>query len=379
MSHQKDYYRVLGVSESANADTIKRAYRKLAKKFHPDANPGDKSAGERFKEITEAYAVLSDAGKRKQYDRLRKYGAFAGMGGGARGGGGARPGGASGGGGGGGARYEEFSAADLGGLGGLGDLFSSIFGGGDRAQREERETVETIVTIPFRVAALGGKVPITVPVVEACATCGGSGAAPGATQSVCAECKGSGQVAFGYGGFAVKRPCPACRGKGRIPSQRCGTCGGGGEVRTEKRLMIEVPPGTDGGTRMRLKGQGPRAAGAAGAAGLSGDMIIAFQIEPDHFFSRDDMDIVCTVPINVVQAAVGTKLKVRTIDGKHVVLRIPPGTQPGKKFRIRGQGIEKAGHRGDQLVEVTLEVPSKLTAEQEQKLKEFADAAGLKY
>src|SRR3990170_1690176 len=140
MSHQKDYYRVLGVSESANADTIKRAYRKLAKKFHPDANPGDKSAGERFKEITEAYAVLSDAGKRKQYDRLRKYGAFAGMGGGARGGGGARPGGAG-----------------LGGLGGLGDLFSSIFGGGDRAQREERETVETIVTIPFRVAALGGK------------------------------------------------------------------------------------------------------------------------------------------------------------------------------------------------------------------------------
>jgi molecular chaperone DnaJ len=370
MAQQKDYYKVLGVAEAADAVTIKRAYRKLAKKFHPDASPGDKSAGERFKEITEAYSVLSDAEKRKQYDRLRKYGAFAGMGG-ARsgaGGGGARPGGT---------RFEEFSAQDLGGLGGLGDLFSSIFGGGEgQARREERETIETIVSIPFRVAALGGKVPVSVPVVEACATCGGSGAAPGATQTVCAECKGSGQVAFGYGGFAVKRPCPACRGKGRIPSQRCGTCGGVGDVRTEKRLMIEVPAGTDNGTKMRLKGQGPRAAGAGAA---SGDMVISFQVEPDRFFSRDGLDIVCTVPVNMVQAAVGSKLKVRTIDGKHVVLRVPPGTQPGRKFRIRGQGIEKNGNRGDQLVEITLQVPAKLTPEQEQKLKEFADAAGLKY
>lgn len=371
MSQQKDYYKTLGVPDSANADVIKRAYRKLAKKYHPDANLADKSAGERFKEITEAYSVLSDVEKRKQYDRLRKYGAFAGMTGGSRGG---APRGGTG------NRAEEFSAQDLGGmggLGGLGDLFSSIFGGGEeRARREERESVETVVTIPFRVAALGGKVPISVPVVEACATCGGSGAAPGATQSVCAECKGSGQVSFGYGGFAVKRPCPACRGKGRIPSQRCPTCAGVGDVRTEKRLMIEVPPGTDAGTRMRLKGQGPRAAGAGGA---SGDMLISFQIEPDRFFSRDGLDITCTIPINVVQATVGTKLKVRTIDGKHVVLRIPPGTQPGRKFRIRGQGIEKTGSRGDQIVEVAIEVPAKLTAEQEQKLKDFADAAGLKY
>lgn len=371
MAQQKDYYKVLGVPESANAEALKRAYRKLAKKYHPDANPGDKSAGERFKEITEAYSVLSDDDKRKQYDRLRKYGAFANMGGGARG-----PGPRQGGTGAGGTRFEDINASDLGGLGGLGDLFSSIFGGGEGRRGEERETVETVVTIPFRTAALGGKVPITVPVVEACATCGGSGAAPGATQTVCTECKGSGQVSFGYGGFAVKRPCPACRGKGRIPSQRCGTCAGMGEVRTEKRLMIEVPAGTDTGTRVRLKGQGPRAAGAAGA---SGDMMISFQIEPDRFFSRDGNDIVCTVPINMVQAAVGSRLKVRTIDGKHVVLRIPAGTQPGRKFRIRGQGIEKHGSRGDQIVEVALEVPPRLTAEQEQKLKEFADSAGLKY
>jgi molecular chaperone DnaJ len=227
--------------------------------------------------------------------------------------------------------------------------------------------------IPFRVAALGGKVPVVVPVVEACHICGGSGAAPGATLTTCQECKGTGQVSFGYGGFAVKRPCPACRGKGKLASERCGTCQGVGEVRTERRLMIDVPPGTEDGAKMRLKGQGAR--GGAGA----GDLLIAFQVEPDRFFRRDALDVECTVPINLAQAVLGTKLKVRTLDGKHVVLRIPPGTQPGRKFRIKGQGIEKNGARGDQLVEISLDVPGKLSPEQEAKLKEFADAAGLKY
>lgn len=372
MSQQKDYYQILGVSETATQDQIKRAYRKLAKQHHPDAHPGDRKAGERFKEISEAYSVLSDAEKRKQYDRLRKYGAFAGVG--TRGaGGGARPGPA-----GGGVRFEDFDLKDFGGLGGIGDLFSSIFGGEEKRReggRERTETVETVVTIPFRVAALGGKVPVVVPVTEACHTCGGSGAAPGSTLTTCGECKGTGQVSFGYGGFAVKRPCPACRGRGKIASQRCGTCQGVGDVRTEKRLMIEVPAGTDDGTKMRLKGQGPR--GKAGA--VSGDLLVAFQVEPDRFFRRDGLDVECTVPINVAQAMLGTRLKVRTLDGKHVVLRIPPGTQPGRKFRIKGQGIEKNGARGDQLVEIGLEVPSKLSPEQEAKLKAFADAAGLKY
>ncbi|MEK6610300.1 MAG: DnaJ C-terminal domain-containing protein [Gemmatimonadota bacterium] len=369
MSQQKDYYQILGVAESATHDQIKRAYRKLAKLHHPDAHPNDKKAGEKFKEISEAYSVLSDAEKRKQYDRLRKYGAFAGVG--TRGsGGGARPGPASG-----GVRYEEFDLKDFGGLGGIGDIFSSIFGGEEkRAGREQAETVETVVTIPFRVAALGGKVPVVVPVTEACGNCGGSGAAPGATLFTCQECKGTGQVSFGYGGFAVKRPCPACRGKGKIPSQRCGTCRGVGDVRTEKRLMIEVPPGTDDGTRMRLKGQGARA-----KAGLSGDLLIAFQVEPDRFFRRDGLDVECSIPINLAQAVLGTKLKVRTLDGKHIVLRIPPGTQAGRRFRIKGQGIEKNGTRGDQLVDISLDVPTKLSPEQEAKLKEFADAAGLKY
>jgi molecular chaperone DnaJ len=311
--------------------------------------------------------VLSDPEKRKQYDRLRKYGAFSGMGSG----GGSRRGGSGPGGSGpspgqgGGQTFEDLD------FGGLGDIFSSIFGGESRGPAERRgaETVETVVSIPFRVAALGGKIPIILPVIESCPTCSGSGAAPGATLTTCNECKGSGQISFGYGGFAVKRPCPNCRGKGKIPSERCKTCQGAGEVQVEKRLMIDVPPGTDAGTRLRLKGQGPQ----------GGDLIVGFQIEEDRFFRREGNDVYATVPINLAQATLGTRIKVRTLDGKHVVLKVPPGTPPGKKFRIKGQGIEKNGTRGDQIVEVQVEVPGKLSADAEAKLKAFADAAGLKY
>jgi molecular chaperone DnaJ len=368
----KDYYKVLGVPEAATADEIKKAYRKLAKKHHPDANPGNKSSEARFKEITEAHAVLSDAEKRKQYDRLRKYGAFSGLG--QRGSGSRSPGPGSRSPGDGAQSFEDFD------FGGLGDIFSSIFGGGAGAEARTgaggrgAEAVETVVAIPFRTAALGGKVPIVVPVTESCPTCSGSGAAPGATLTTCTECKGSGQISFGYGGFAVKRPCPNCRGKGKIPSQRCPTCQGVGEVQVEKRLMIEVPSGSDAGTRLRLKAQGPK-----GADGRAADLIVSFQIEEDRFFTRDGNDVYCTVPVNLAQAALGTRIKVRTLDGKHVVLRVPAGTQPGRKFRIKGQGIDKNGHRGDQIVEVAVEVPAKLNPDAEAKLKEFADAAGLKY
>ena len=375
MAQDKDYYRVLGVPEAATADEIKKAYRKLAKKYHPDANPGNKQAEARFKEISEANSVLSDADKRKQYDRLRKYGAFANMGGSrgaGRDAGGGRPGPGPAGGGAGPQFEEGFD------FGGLGDIFSSIFGGEGGPRRTDpgrgAESVETIVTIPFRVAALGGKVPIVIPVTEACPTCTGTGAAPGATLTTCTECKGTGQISFGYGGFAVKRPCPNCRGKGRIPSQRCGTCQGAGDVQTEKRLMIDVPSGSDAGTRLRLKGQGPK-----GPGGQAGDLIVSFQIEDDRFFSRDGNDVHATIPINLAQAALGTRIKVRTLDGKHVVLKVPAGTQPGRKFRIKGQGIEKNGTRGDQIVEVSVEIPAKLDGAAEEKLKAFADAAGLKY
>jgi molecular chaperone DnaJ len=372
MATEKDYYGVLGVTSTASQDQIKRAYRKLAKKWHPDANLADKTAGERFKGITEAYSVLSDAAKRKQYDQLRKYGAFTGGGSRAPGPGGRRPGGP---GAGTGQRFEEMDFGDL--SGGLGDLFSSIFGGGSAKKKgaERGESIETVVSIPFRVAALGGKVPISVPVTEACGTCGGSGAAPGSTLTTCPECKGSGTISFGYGGFAVKRPCPQCRGRGKIAAKSCPTCRGAGEVRVERRLMINVPPGTDDGTKIRLKGHGPRGTGGAPA----GDLLVAFQVEPDRFFQRDGLDVHCTVPINIAQAMLGTKLKVRTLDGKHLVLRIPAGTQAGRKFRIKGQGIAKGEERGDQIVETQVDVPEKLSPEQEAIVKNLADAAGLKY
>src|SRR6266581_4539234 len=361
MAAAKDYYQVLGVPETATVDEIKKAFRRLAKQYHPDRNPNNAQAAERFKEINEAQDVLSDPAKRKRYDQVRRYGAYAGAGGARGTGAGAQgPG-------------VDFDLSDLGSFGGLGDLFSSIFGrrsaeGGGRADDEDE--IETTVTIPFRVAALGGKVPVTLPMAEVCPTCGGNGAAPGATISVCPECNGRGTISFGQGGFAVNRPCPVCRGKGRVPSTRCGTCQGAGEVRVEKRLIITVPPGTEDGTRMRLKGQGAKG---------KGDVVVQFQVEPDRFFRREGLDVVCTVPINLAQALLGSKIKVRTLEGRHVLLKVPPGTPHGQRFRIAGQGIEKNGRRGDQYVEVRVEIPDRLTPEQQQVVRAFAEKAGLKY
>jgi molecular chaperone DnaJ len=360
MAQTRDYYQTLGVAERATTDEIKKAFRRLAKQHHPDRNPSNPQAADRFKEINEAHDVLSDPEKRKKYDMLRKYGAFAGTGA-RRGGGGPHPGSAPQGG------EPEFDISDLGSFGGLGDLFSSIFG---RGKDTADETVEVALTIPFRTAALGGKVPVSVPITEVCPTCGGKGAAPGATISTCPECKGRGTISFGQGSFAVNRPCPVCRGRGRVPSQRCPTCDGSGDVQVPKRIMVTVPPGTEDGTRMRLKGQGAKG---------RGDLVIQFQVEPDRFFRREGADIVSVVPINVAQAMLGSRIKVRTIDGRHVVLRIPPGTQNGQKFRIAGHGIERNGKRGDQFVEMKIELPEKLTPEQEAAAKTFAEKAGLKY
>src|SRR5947208_8701770 len=243
MASQRDYYQILGVAETATTDEIKKAFRRLAKQYHPDRNPNKPQAAERFKEINEAHDVLSDSDKRKKYDQLRRYGAFAGAGssGGARG----TPGGAGPG--------VEFDLSDLGSFGGLGDLFSSIFGrrGGD--PRAEEDEIETAVSIPFRVAALGGRVPVSLTLPEVCPTCTGSGGAPGTTFSTCPECKGRGTISFGQGGFAVTRPCPVCRGRGKVPSQRCPTCQAGGAVQIAKRRMIKIRPGTDAGPRLRLK------------------------------------------------------------------------------------------------------------------------------
>ena len=359
MASQRDYYQILGVAETATTDEIKKAFRRLAKQYHPDRNPNKPQAAERFKEINEAHDVLSDADKRKKYDQLRRYGAFAGAGRGTGFGGGGSSQGPD----------VDFDVSDLGSLGGLGDLFSSIFGrrGGSETRVEDEDEIETAISIPFRVAALGGKVPVTLTLPEVCPTCGGSGGAPGATFSTCPECRGRGTISFGQG---VQRPCPVCRGRGKVPSERCPTCQGAGEVRQEKRLTITIPAGTEDGTRLRLRGQGAKG---------RGDVVVVVQVEPDTFFRREGLDVIGVVPINLAQALLGSKIKVRTLDGKRVVLRVPPGTQHGQKFRIPGQGIERNGRRGDQYVEMHVEIPEKLTPEQEAAAKAFAEKTGMKH
>jgi molecular chaperone DnaJ len=369
----RDFYQVLGVPDSANQDEIKKAYRRLAKQYHPDANPNNAAAAERFKEVSEAHSTLSDPEKRKHYDQMRRYGAFDGAP--------RRPAGAGatrGRGAGAGPDMGDFGAQgfEFGDMGGLGDIFSSIFGRGRRGEEARGgDTLEAVVEVPFRVAALGGKIPVTLPVTETCPTCKGNGGAPGATWSTCPECDGRGTISFGQGSFAVNRPCPQCRGRGKIPSERCPTCRGAGEVRTERRVVITVPPGTETGERVLLRGQGQ----PSRPGGPAGNLVITFQVQPDRFFRREGLDIVADVPINLAQAALGTRLRVRTLDGKKVLLRIPPGTQPGRRFRIKGQGLEKNGRRGDQLVGIQVNVPETLTSEQQELMKRFADSAGLKY
>jgi molecular chaperone DnaJ len=374
MAQTKDYYAVLGVSASASQDEIKKQYRKLAAKLHPDKNPGDPKAADRFKEVTEAYHVIGDPEKRKQYDDMRRLGAFGGFG---RERGGARAGAQNGPFSGGTFRFEDF---DIGGLGGLGDIFGQMFGGttrgGARSRGPERgQDVETTLEIPFRTAALGAKVPIEIEVTEECPVCHGSGAAPGAKLQTCPECGGTGAISFGQGGFAVQRPCPNCMGRGQVPTERCHNCNGTGEVRVRRKVAITVPSGVDTGTKIRLKGQG----GKGTRNGPPGDLLITFQVQPDRFFRREGLDVVAPVPINIAQATLGSRINVRTLDGKKVAIRIPPGTSSGKRFRVRGHGIDKEGRKGDLIVQVDVIVPEHLTEEQEKAMREFAEAAELKY
>jgi molecular chaperone DnaJ len=315
--------------------------------------------------------VLSDDEKRKQYDQMRKLGAFGGMGGFRPGGG--RPGGMGG--------TQTFTFDDLEG-GGLGDIFGSIFDFGKRGRAgarpggpERGDNIEYAVEVPFRTAVRGGKVTIQVPVTEDCPTCHGSGAAPGATVSTCPECQGKGTVTFGAGSFGVTRPCPMCGGKGKVPSEPCGTCNGNGQVRRQRAVNVTVPAGVDTGSKIRLAGQGER--GAAG--GQPGDLVLTFRVEPDSFFTRDGLDVECTIHVNLAQAVLGSKVKVRTVDGQFVVLKVPPGTQPGRRFRIKGMGVEKSGRRGDQFVKVQVDVPDQLDEPARKEFEEFAAAAGMRH
>lgn len=377
----RDYYQLLGVAEKATPDEIKKAYRKLAKQYHPDANQGDPAAAERFKEVGEAYSVLSDAEKRRQYDQMRKLGAFGfggrrpgpGPTGPAPGPGSAPPPGGT----------ESFSFDDLTGFGGLGDLFTSIFDRGRRGNDAPRGTaavgrgrnVEYVVEITFEAAVRGEKIAITVPVTEECATCSGSGAAPGTRTTRCNECRGTGNVSFGQGTFAVTRPCPACFGRGTIPETPCPSCNGNGSVRQNRKIQLTVPAGVDSGSKIRLSGQGERGSGG----GPPGDLIITFQVKPHRFFRREGLDIHVVVPINIAQAALGTTLRVNTVEGKRVQLRVPAGTQSGTRFRVRGMGVRKDGAVGDQYVEVKVEVPEKLGDQEREALEKFAELSGMRH
>jgi molecular chaperone DnaJ len=371
----KDFYQVLGVAEKADQDEIKKSYRKLAKKHHPDANQGDAGAAERFKEIGEAYSVLSDPAKRKQYDQMRRLGGLSfGRG---------RPGPGAPGGYRGPEADPEFSFDDLqGGFGNISDLFSSLFDlgrkgqpGGEKTGRQKGQDVEYVVEIPFLTAVRGGRISVDVAITEDCATCGGDGAKPGTQARCCDECKGTGTVSFGQGGFAVKRPCPACFGRGKIPETPCTSCHGRGAIRQNRKIQINVRAGVDSGSKVRLSGQGER--GRSG--GPPGDLIITYKVTPHRFFTRKGLDIHVTVPINIVQATLGSKVRVRTTAEKKVVLRIPKGTQSGTKFRVRGQGVEKADRVGDQYVEVVVKVPDELSDDEQQAMEEFAELSGLKH
>lgn len=372
-SSPKDFYKTLGVAEKASADQIKKAYRMLAKEYHPDANQGDNKASDRFKSIGEAYGVLSNPAKRKKYDQMRKLGAF-GFGPGARGsatGPRSRTGGSP--------SQPSFSFDDL---GGFGDIFSSLF---DRARKPGSEEskagpttgqhVEYVVEIPFKTAVRGGKVSISVSISEECAPCSGSGAAEGAKVTTCDECGGSGSVTFGQGGFAVNRPCPACMSRGTIPEVVCKSCKGVGQVRQDRKIQVKVPQGAETGSKVRIPGQGER--GRAG--GAPGDLVITFKVKPHSFFVRDGLNVHVNVPINLAQATLGSKMAVRTVDGKKVHLRIPPGTQDGTKFRIRGHGVEKNGRVGDQFVEVRVDIPTTLNEEAQAAMEKFAEIANLKH
>ncbi len=365
----RDYYETLGVSKSAGADEIKKAYRKLARKYHPDINPDDSDAEERFKEISAAYQVLSDPEKRTRYDQMREAGAAG------YGAAGYRPGA--------GAqgpesgwqdvRFEDLQ--DLGGAGGFGDLFSSIFGqrrgrAAPQPQRGADRQVE--VRVSFAVAARGGEITARVPVEEECPRCHGNGNEPGTPVQTCPQCGGAGQVSLVQGGFAVQRPCPRCYGRGVLVQTPCRECGGEGSVRKRQKIRVRIPAATRDGERIRIRGKGEP--GVAG--GQPGDLFLTVRVKRDPLFRREGLDVHVTVPISVVQALLGTKVRVPTVRGQQVEVAIPPGTQGGKRLRLKGQGIRKDDAAGDQFVEVQIRVPEELTEEQRGLVEQLAGTEG---
>ena len=364
MADQKrDYYEVLGVEKGATPEEIKKAYRKVTKENHPDLHPGDKDCEERFKEANEAYEVLSDEEKRKKYDQYG-HAAFdpnAGFGGG----------------------FGGFDFGDLGDI--FGDIFGGGFGGfGGSTRRTDPNAprrgtdIRSTLNISFEEAAFGCEKEVQVGIIEQCPDCKGNGCASGTTPEVCPECNGRGQVITQqrtpFGMAQTQSQCPKCKGSGKIIHQPCKTCHGMGNIRKQHKINVKVPAGIDDGQALPLRGKGN--AGANG--GPAGDLYISIIVRPSAIFERDGATVYLEQPISFAEAALGAEVEVQTIDGK-VKLPIPEGTQTGTTFRLKGKGIpylNGKGSRGDQFVTVTIKTPKKLTSEQKELLRKFAEASG---
>lgn len=353
---KRDYYEVLGVEKSASDAELKKAYRRMAMKFHPDRNPDDAVAEEKFKEVKEAYEVLSDSSKRNAYDQFGHAGVDPSAGGGAGG----------------------FGGADFSDI--FGDVFGDIFGGGrggGRQRSHRGSDLQYNLEVSLEDAVAGSSVKIQVPTWLQCDTCDGSGAKPGTAASTCGTCRGQGQVRMQQGFFSVQQTCPTCGGKGQVITDPCTSCRGKGRKQDTKTLSIKIPAGVDTGDRIRLAGEGE--AGEMG--GQPGDLYVMIRVKDHAIFTRDEADLHCVVPIDIVTAALGGELDVPTLDGR-VKLKIPAGTQSDKMFRLRGKGVKpvRGGQVGDLMCRVSIETPVNLTAEQTDLLTKFqATMAGGKH
>ena len=360
MADKRDYYEVLGISKGASEDEIKKAYKKMARKYHPDLNPDNKEAEEKFKEVNEAYEVLSDPNKKARYDQYGHAGVDPNFGAG-------------------GAGFDgSFDFGDLGDI--FGNFFGGGFGGGRRTNPnapQRGESIRLSLTISFEEAAFGCEKEVTVERMEQCGTCGGSGCAAGTTPEVCPDCHGSGQVQVRrqtpMGVFATSSPCGRCDGKGKIIHQPCPDCRGTGAVRKRKTIKASVPAGIDNGQTISIRGQGH--AGKNG--GPAGDLLITITVRPHELFRREGTSVLCEAPITFAQAVLGAELEIPTIDGK-VKYDLPEGTQSGTTFRLKGKGIPSINGRGrgDQYVTVYIETPRNLNKEQKEALKKFAETMG---